>query len=283
MFYYVKFMLKHLAAVRGTQTVARAVTLLKAVAARPQQGWRLTDLAAYCEIDKGSAHRMLAGLVRERMVWRRGADKHYLPGPLLYELSLGLTQMNALSSASAPMLARLAAAVRGAAFLFLRSGEEFVCAARTGLTTLKGMSIEPGTRRPLVVSAGGVAILLALPLAEQKRIEKINLKQIASVGEARVSAVQAMLRRSRRHGFGVNLGDVVPGIDAFGVALIDQTGQVAASITVAQPAQAARAAPAARIAAVEALLRGEAQRFGYEHRALLVAPAAGAMPGAAAG
>ena len=259
-------------AVRGTQTVSRAVALLKAVAARPQQGWRLTDLAAYCEMDKGSAHRMLAGLVQQRMVGLRSADKHYLPGPLIYELSLGLTQIDALKSASAPLLARLAAAAHGAAFLYLRSGEEFVCAARTGLTTLKGMSIEPGTRRPLVVSAGGVAMLLALPMAEQKRVEKINLKQIAPVGAARVSAVQAMLRRSRRHRFGVNLGDVVPGIDAFGVALIDEVGQVVGSFAVAQPAQPARTVPAARIAAMEALLRGEAQRFGREHRALLAAP-----------
>ena len=260
------------AAIRGTQTVSRSVALLKAVAARPQQGWRLTDLTAFCGMDKGSAHRMLAGLVQERLVSLRLADKHYVPGPLLFELGLGLTQMSALCNAAGPMLTRLAAQTRGAAFLFLNSGEEFVCAARTGLTSLKGMSIEPGTRRPLVVSAGGVAILLALPPTEQRRIEKINLKQIASVGEARVSAVQAMLRRSRRHRFGVNLGDVVPGIDAFGVALIDEVGQVIGAITVAQPAEAARSAPAARIAAMEAMLRGEAQRFGREHRALLAAP-----------
>ena len=256
-------------AVRGTQTLCRSVALLKAVAARPQQGWRLTDLAAYCGIDKSSAHRMLAGLARERLVALRASDKHYLPGPLLFELGLGLTQTGVLCTAATPMLARLASHTRGAAFLYLRSGEEFVCAVRTGLSTLKGMSIGPGTRRPLVVSAGGVAILLALPMPEQKRIEKINLRQIASVGDARVTAVQKMLRRSRRHGFGVNLADVVPGIDAFGMALMDGAGGVFGSINVAVPAQPASAA---RITAMEALLRVETRRFESEQKALMALP-----------
>ena len=134
---------------------------------------------------------------------------------------------------------------------------------------LKGLSIEPGTRRPLVVSAGGVAMLLTLPLPEQRRIEKNNLRQIASVGEARVSAVQAMLRRSRQRGFGINLEDVVPGLDAFGVALRDSAGQVIGSITVAMPAQPA---PAARIAAMQALLNSEARRFEEEQSAQLAEP-----------
>lgn len=244
--------------VRGTQTVARAIALLKAVAARPQQGWRLTDLAASCAMDKGSLHRMLAGLVRERMVLLRAADKHYLPGPLLYELGLGVPQLSALRDACAPALARLAAQTRGAAFLYLRSGEEFVCAARTGLATLKGMSIEEGTRRPLIVSAGGVAILLALSPAEQRRIEKANFRQIASFGAARAGAVRAMLRRSRKHRFGVNLADVVPGIDAFGVALHDVSGSVLGSISVNVPSQPALRA---RIQMMETLLRDEAARI----------------------
>jgi DNA-binding IclR family transcriptional regulator len=250
------------AAPRGTQTVSRAVTLLKAVAARPQQGWRLTDLAGYCGADKGSAHRMLAGLVRERLVLLRTADKHYLPGPLLFELGLAVPQMNVFRAACSAALTRLATHARGAAFLYLHSGDEFVCAARTGLATLKGLSIDEGTRRPLIVSAGGVAILLALPPAEQKRIEKINFGQIASFGAARASAVRTMLRRSRSYQFGVNLSDVVPGIDAFGMALRDAQARVVGSISVAMPSQPA---PRARLQAMEALLRNEAMRIEKEN------------------
>ncbi len=253
-----------LAPVRGTQTVSRAVTLMKAVAARPQQGWRLVDLAAHCGYDKSSAHRMLAGLVQARLIAQRASDRHYLPGALLFELGLSVSGMGAFSARSMPALTRLAKYAPGVAFLYLRSDEEFVCAARTGPDTLKGLSIHPGTRRPLAVAAGGVAMLLALPLREQQRIIAANLRQIASFGAARQSAVQKMLRRSRRAGYGLNLADVVPGIHAVGVPLFDGAGQVFASLSVSGPPQSL---PRTRIDAAAVLLRDEARWLEHDWQA----------------
>lgn len=243
-------------AVRGTQTLARAATLLRAVATRPQQGWRLTDLAAHCGFDKGSAHRMLAGLTRERMITQRAGDRHYLPGPLLFELGLGVTQLGDFRARAQPVLARIARAAPGVAFLYLLSGEEFVCAARVGPSTLKGLSIEVGTRRPLAVAAGGVALLLALPEREQRAVIEANLRQIASWGAERRRAVQTMLRRSRRAGYALNLADVVPGIHSIAVPLRDGSGRSFAALSVSG---AAETLPHARLDALAGMLRDEAR------------------------
>jgi len=70
-----------------------------------------------------------------------------------------------------------------------------------------------------------------------------------------------MLRRSRRLGFGVNLGDLVPGIHAFGVPLLDTQGRPFASISIIGHSQAM---PRARSAEFEALLRAEAARIGQD-------------------
>jgi DNA-binding IclR family transcriptional regulator len=247
--------------VRGTQSITRAVLLLKAVSSRPQLGWRLTDLAAHCDLDKGTAHRVLAGLARERMVQQRAADRHYVPGPLLYELGLAVPQWSAFTAACGPALARLARKTGAVVFLSLLSGEEFVCAARVGSTTLKGLSIEAGTRRPLAVSALGAAMLLALPEPQQMEVTRANLKQTEAFGAARMRGVHAMLRRSRRHGYAVNLADVVPGIHAFGVPLFDAAGRVFASLGLAAAAQAF---PRARLTEVEELLRAEALRVEHD-------------------
>ena len=262
-----------LAPVRGTQTVSRAVTLMKAVAARPQQGWRLVDLAAHCGYDKGSAHRMLAGLVQARLIGQRASDRHYVPGPLLFELGLSVSGPGAFSARCMPVLTRLSRNAPGVAFLYLRSDDDFVCAARAGPDTLMGLSIHPGTRRPLAVAAGGVAMLLALPLSEQQRIIAANLRQIASFGAARLSAVQKMLRRSRRAGFGLNLADVVPGIHAVGVPLFDAAGQVFASLGVSGPPQSL---PRTRIDALAALLRDEARRLERDGQERKAAPSTAA-------
>jgi DNA-binding IclR family transcriptional regulator len=217
---------------RGTQSIERAVALLKELSARGTFGWRLSDLAAHCNLDKGTAHRILNCLQRERLVQRRESDRHYLPGPLLFELSLTLPPLAEFQAACQAPLGRVARRTRGVAFLYLRSGGDFVCAARVGTTPLKGLSIQVGTRRPLVSASGGVAILVALPEDESRKIIAENMKRIARFGELRAKSIEKMIRRSREHGFGINLGDVVPGINSFGLAIQDAKGAPFASLTV---------------------------------------------------
>src|ERR1700694_3067020 len=123
---------------RGTQSVERAVLLLKELSARGTFGWRLSDLAAQCSLDKGTAHRILSCLQRERLVQQRESDRHYLPGPLLFELSLTLPPLPEFQAACQAPLGRVARRTGGVAFLYLRSGSDFVCAARVGATSIKG-------------------------------------------------------------------------------------------------------------------------------------------------
>lgn len=253
---------------RGTQSIARAMALARAVASRPLLGWRLTDLAAHCELDKGTAHRMLTALALERMVHRRESDKHYVPGPLLFELGLALPHLRAFQSACEAALTRMARRTGTVTFLYLLSGEEFVCAVRVGTTLLKGLSIDVGTRRPLAVSAIGAAMLVALPQPRQARAIAANLKQVVPFGAARLAGVERMVRRSQRHGFGINLADVVPGINAYGVPLFDARGHVFAAIGFAAAVQDF---PRARSAEAEAMLLAEARRIERENAATIAA------------
>ena len=215
---------------RGTQTVGRAMSLLREVAGRGSFGWRLTDLAAHCGLDKATAYRMLKCLEEERLVKRRASDRHYLPGPLLFELGLSLAPLAAFQATAQAPLARLARRSGGVAFLYLRSSNDFVCAGRAGRTQIKGLSIQIGTRRPLVTTAGGMAIVVALPPEESRAVVAENMKRLARFGELRARSIDRMLRRSQSQGFGVNLGDVVPGINAFGVAMKDAKGNAVAAL-----------------------------------------------------
>jgi DNA-binding IclR family transcriptional regulator len=252
--------------VRGTQSIARAMALVRAVSTRPLLGWRLTDLAAHCALDKGTAHRMLAGLTQERLVQQRPGDRHYVPGPLLFELGLALPHWSAFQAACASALTRLARRTGAVYFLYLRSGDEFVCAVRVGSTPLKGLSIEVGTRRPLAVSAMGAAMLIALPKEERAAATRANLKQVAAFGTARLNGVKKMLQRSERQGYGINLADVTPGIHAFGVPLFDAHGRVFAAIGLAAAAQDF---PRARAAEVAEMLRAEARRIEHEQAEII--------------
>lgn len=232
----------------GTQTLERGAALLKELAARGTVGWRLSDLARRCDLDKGTVHRIMAFFVRERLARQRAGDRRYVPGPLLFELSLALPGHAAFQAACAPHLARLAK-LGGVAFACLRSGADFVCAANSGGSPIRALEHEVGLRRPLVVSAGGVAILLALPAEERRAVIAENMKRVQNSGEVRVKAVERMLRRSESHGYGIHLSDVVPRVNTYGVAIRDARGEAFASISLAGPSEAFPQARAPQVVA----------------------------------
>jgi DNA-binding IclR family transcriptional regulator len=249
----------------GTQSLERAVTLLREVAAHGAFGWRASDLAAHCGLDRATTQRMLACLARERLVQQRGQDRRYLPGPLLFELGLSVPGLAAFRDACHAPVARTASRVGGVASLYLRSGEEFVCAVRAGSTKIRALSSEVGTRRPLVMSVGGVAILVALPAAEARLLAARGLARIERQGEIRVKSIERMIRASTARGHGVNTGDVVPGVNAFGVAVRAPSGAVAGSLAVAGsvdelPADSADAI-VAELRAQAAVIEAEAARL----------------------
>jgi DNA-binding IclR family transcriptional regulator len=221
----------------GTQTLERGARLLRELAARGTVGWRLSDLARRCALDKGTAHRILACYVRERLARQRPGDRRYVPGPLLFELSLALPAYAAFQAAATTHLAAAAAALDAYAFLCLRSGSDFVCAANAGTASVKALEHEVGLRRPLVVSAGGAAILGALAPADAAAVIAENMRRVQAAGEVRAKAVERMLRRSQSQGYGVHLGDIVPNVNTYGVAIRDAAGVPFASICLAGPAE----------------------------------------------
>ncbi len=240
----------------GTQSLTRGIKLLRTVATRGEMGWRLSDLAAACGLDKGTAHRILAGLVKERLVQQRAGDRRYLPGPLLYELGLSLPGQHEFQGAVDKQLGAWARRMNGTALLLLRSGFEYVCSARAG-TPPPGLMVEPGTRRPLFTSVGGVAILQTLPAAEAEAVLRNNVEQeTAKLGAARLGALRQMRDRSAQHGFGVNLGDVVGGVHAFAVPLAGPDGKAFAALCLIGTADSL---PEARIADIRAALDGQAR------------------------
>lgn len=220
---------------RGTQSIERALRILRELSARPRPGWRLTDIAERCGLDRATASRMLACLVRERFAAKRRSDSHFIPGPALYELGLALPDMAAFEALCRPALARVAARTRGVAFLYLRSGADFVCAARVGEASIKGLSIEVGTRRALCLSSGGVAMLMALPPERRAPLVAENLRRLRRARDRRVPAIERMLRRSELRGAGINLGDVVPRITSVAVAIRNIGGLPFAALVLSAP------------------------------------------------
>lgn len=218
----------------GTQLLERTFSVLRRISTRHHAGWSLSELSRICGYHHTTVHRILGFLNREGMVVRRPGTRLYVLGPLAQEFGMAAQPVHNLRAPALEGLARLAHKTGGAAFLNLRSGNDSVCAARVdGRLRIRALVIEPGTRRPLCLSAGGVAMLLQLPARLRAAALRYGLTEARRIGRQRLREVERMIRRSSREGIGINADGIIPGITAIGVPVADEAGMPIAALSIA--------------------------------------------------
>lgn len=220
----------------GTQSIERTIALLREIALSGPSGGKLSDIATRCDLRKSTAHRMLMCLVRENLVQRRPDDQRYMLGSMLFELGISAQpERSMFQIAARSRLTALAKQTDAVAFLFFRSGDDFVCSQRVGFARLqaKGLTIFPGTRRPLVTAAGGVAFLTAVPYEDAMPVVRRNYANLNKYSDASIEGITRMLNHSTDIAFAVNAGEILEGVNEFGLALRDRDGHPFASISLA--------------------------------------------------
>jgi len=219
----------------GTQSIERATSILRVLATRSRFGWGLTDLSNACGLKKATTRRILARLEKEGLVFRREEGARYFLGSLLGELSMSVHGFHRFVAEAQESVTELSRSLSLVAILSIRSGDHFVVGARVATSRIKGELNEVGARRPLISTAGGIAILAALPEEEQETIGNANLALLSRPGKARLDPYSAMWVRAKARGYGTNLGDIAPGVNAVAVAAINSLGRPIASVTLAGP------------------------------------------------
>lgn len=222
----------------GTQSIERAVTLLRELAARDSVGWTVRDLAQHCGLDRATVHRMLRALMAQRLVEQRMNDRRYVLGPLNFELGMSVPLHAQLHETAKATVNRLARSIRQVVVIAsLRSGDECVCIARAGLSsyTSQASAIRVGHRAPLLALTGGVAILAALPPEAANAIVTRNRVQLAHMGLVHLTRTESLLRASARLGYVLSTGVVWRGIHSLAVAF-GEPGQPRGALVVSAAA-----------------------------------------------
>lgn len=219
---------------QGTQSICRAIELVRVLSTHTLSGWRLTDLTQETGLDHTTVHRLLKCLEQERMVTRCPGTRRYTIGPLAYELGLAARPYFSIDAHMGSSLSELASRTHTIVFLNVRSNYDSVCVARyDGHKAPKAYTVDVGTRRPLCLSAGGVAMWLSLPKGMREQVQAHNLRSIERNGQARQAAVRNMLYKSSKLGYGLNHSDIIPGITALGVPILNRAGVPIASLSLA--------------------------------------------------
>jgi len=206
------------AARTGTQSIERAVRILREVAMRGPAGWELQELAVRCELNRPTVHRILRCLVDEGLVEQRAADKRYLLGPLNFELGLCVDSRTRLVDEIRTAVQRLARGLPGMAVLsVLRSGDDCVCVARAGRAASEAAALRVGRRVALLSRGSGVAVAAALAPNEARALCERSRRRLAHLGAEQLERAEALIRSGRRQGYVLTTGALWHGVHSLSV------------------------------------------------------------------
>jgi DNA-binding IclR family transcriptional regulator len=245
---------------RGTQLVSKSCALLRLIANTNHQGARLSDLTLHSSLQQPTVRRILRGLMDEGMVRQDLENRRYFLGPLLFELGVTAAHRYDLAEIAGPSLDCIARQTGDTVYLVQRSGLDAVCLARReGSFPVQVLNIEVGSRRPLGAAAGSLAILMSLPVDEQRAIVKANESQMKQYERLTGLSTLEAIKRSRELGFALMPVNVMPYVSAVAVAIPSLAGPPNASLSVS--ALNDRIMPGQRYLEIAKLLQREAAKI----------------------
>ncbi|HEX2033518.1 MAG TPA: IclR family transcriptional regulator [Chloroflexota bacterium] len=260
---------------RPVQTLERALRALELIADAPG-GITVSELGRRLEVDKSSAHRMLATLESFDHVRFDPASRRYTLGMRLVGLGAAALRGADIAEISRPVLQRLAEETGEAAHLAVLSQGQVLFLAKANapagtLTVNTGI----GSRAPAHCTSLG-KVLLAM-LEDDEAVDRIVVQQGLPRYTARTiteaEALKLHLRQVRGQGYAIDDEERDVGLRCVAAPVMEASGRTVAALGISGPA--ARM-PLDRLDALAAHVRRAAgevsQALGYVQSATRAAP-----------
>ncbi|WP_326542637.1 IclR family transcriptional regulator [Pseudorhodoferax sp.] len=193
---------------------------------------RLTDIAASTGLHKVSVLRVLEVLVAEGLV-ERDEDKLYRYGAEVRVMAASMNARDDLRAIARPSLRRLAEDSGDTVLLVEPHGMECVCLDRlTGDYPIHASTLHIGSRRPLGIGSGPMAVLAWLGPADQRaamHYVKDHLQRFPRLSMARI---EAGIRETRDRGCAIQYDEVVSQVGAIGMPILDPQGRPVGALSI---------------------------------------------------
>lgn len=203
------------------QSVKRALDILRMLSFNASSsGMRFSDLQAQSGLSKGTLHRLLKSLTNEGFVEQAAGSRVYYLG--LEFLSMGERATNRLDirAITQPSLERLVQATGDTVMLTIRSGMDAVCIDRKeGSFPVRVLTQNIGTRRPLGIGSGSLALLAAFSDDEVENVLRRNSSRLSAYPSVTPEELRAAVVDARQRGYAFNPGKVLKGMYGVGVAI----------------------------------------------------------------
>jgi DNA-binding IclR family transcriptional regulator len=215
------------------KTVERVLAVLRELSAAGPAGLALAELSERTQLPKATAHRLLNAVAIEGFVFQDLASKRYRLGSQAAALWASASEQH-VAAAAHPSLRRLAERTGDSVFASVREGLAAICVARdVGSFPIRTLTLDVGDRRPLGVGAGSLALLAACKDDEIAEVIRRNERWLQDYHRFSAMELPALVLRTRRDGYALNEGRIVPGMNAIAVAVVDDAGAPLAALSIA--------------------------------------------------
>ena len=195
---------------------------------------RLSEISARTGFNRVTALRILDELVSQRFVARAGTPPRYSLGPEAVAMGSASSLTQDVRAAARPSLMRLADLSQDTVLLQVQSGAEAICIDRSvGRYPIQANFLHVGSRRPLGVGAGSMALLAWLPEPERDSILDVTTRHLADYPRINRGVLQAHIEAAQARGYVLMLDIVVSKVGAIGVPIRNREGEVVASMSIA--------------------------------------------------
>ena len=246
----------------SVKTIDRAARVLRAVAGH-SDGAMLSAVAVETGLGKGTVHRLLSALIDAGFLFQEIETRRYRLGAGLALLG-SMADRQGVASLSKPFLQRLALETEDTIYASVREGATAVCVAREiGAFPIRTLSLEVGHLRPLGVGSGSLALLAFLTDAEIDTCISKNATWLEKYPGHSRSELLVKVVETRERGYSLVEGQILPGMNAIGVPVLDARGRPVAALSMAAIADrlsGAHRARSARLLEKEAKLLAKALR-----------------------
>ena len=213
-------------------SVQKACLILRAMS--DAQTTRLTDIAAAAGLDKATTLRLLDVLARARFVARDPATKQYSLGAELFVLGAAALARFDPRPIVRPGLLRLANAFEDTAILSIPSGAESICVdLEEGRFPIRANYLEVGSRRPLGVGAGSLALLAWMADREIDAVMPMIAARLGRHSRITPRLIEKHVGETRKRGYALMVDVVVERMGGIAMPILGGDGRPVAAISIA--------------------------------------------------
>lgn len=211
----------------GTQSVVRALELLRLLAKGHEAGVDLPTLVAQTGLERTTVYRLVSALAGSGFA-ERGAGKRYRLGIESMQLGLAAMSRAPVLDSWRPVMQAIARQTEDTVYLVVRNGDYGHCLHREeGIFPIKTFTVIVGSLRLLGLGTAGQALLATLGTEEVNALYRRHSTEYDLQGMSRLKLLETV-QRTRRNGHSETESLITPGVGAVGAAFAVTSGSCVA-------------------------------------------------------